>query len=217
MQIQNPTVENSCYATRQVERIPDSMASRRSRSGLDPLLEEKETSAGRSFPLKNQIEAILYLKGQPLELSTLAQLAHCSREDAYDALLELMEDYTHRDSALEVLQVGEGFALQLREPFLELANRLLPPEISVGATRTLATIFLRGPLSQVDLVELRGQSAYQHVAELVEKGFVTRYRKEGSRSQWLRVTDKFHRYFTIDELAKKALETASLSKELAKE
>ncbi|MGQ9838438.1 MAG: SMC-Scp complex subunit ScpB [Cyanobacteriota bacterium] len=189
------------------------MASRRSRSGSDTLLnlEVKDPSPERSLALKNQIEAILYLKGQPLKLSTLAQLAHCSREDAYDALLELMQDYAHRDSALEVLQVGEGFALQLRESFLELANQLLPPEISVGATRTLATIILRGPLSQVDLVELRGQSAYQHVAELVEKGFVTRYRKEGSRSQWLRVTDKFHRYFTVDELAKQAVETASFS------
>ncbi|MEN9225541.1 MAG: SMC-Scp complex subunit ScpB [Thermostichus sp. HHBFW_bins_43] len=193
------------------------MAPRRAASASDPLLafarQEEEAVSERPFALKNQIEAILYLKGQPLELGSLAQLARCSRSDAYEALLELMEDYAHRDSALEVLQVGEGFALQLREPFLELANQLLPPEIGVGATRTLATIILRGPLSQAELVELRGQSAYQHVAELVEKGFVTRYRKEGSRSQWLRVTDKFHRYFTVDELAKEAVETASLTDE----
>ena len=174
------------------------MAPRRLTSISDPLLAEKQGQRERVFALKNQIEAILYLKGQPLELSALAQLAHCSRDEAYDALLELMEDYAHRDSALEVLQVGEGFALQLREPFLELANRLLPPEIGVGATRTLATIILRGPLSQ---------------AELVEKGFVTRYRKEGCRSPWLRVTDKFHRYFTVDELAKKAAEAASFPEE----
>jgi segregation and condensation protein B len=189
------------------------MAPRSLKSISHPLLAERQGQRERVLALKNQIEAILYLKGQPLELSALAQLAHCSRDEAYDALLELMEDYAHRDSALEVLQLEEGFALQLREPFLELANQLLPPEIGVGATRTLATIILRGPLSQADLVELRGQGAYQHVAELVEKGFVTRYRKEGSRSPWLRVTDKFHRYFTVDELAKKATEAASFPEE----
>jgi segregation and condensation protein B len=189
------------------------MAPRSLKSISHPLLAEKQGQRERVLALKNRIEAILYLKGQPLELSALAQLAHCSRDEAYDALLELMEDYAHRDSALEVLQLEEGFALQLREPFLELANQLLPPEIGVGATRTLATIILRGPLSQADLVELRGQGAYQHVAELVEKGFVTRYRKEGSRSPWLRVTDKFHRYFTVDELAKKATEAASFPEE----
>lgn len=189
------------------------MAPRSLKSISHPLLAERQGQRERVLALKNQIEAILYLKGQPLELSALAQLAHCSRDEAYDALLELMEDYAHRDSALEVLQLEEGFALQLREPFLELANQLLPPEIGVGATRTLATIILRGPLSQADLVELRGQGAYQHVAELVEKGFVTRYRKEGCRSPWLRVTDKFHRYFTVDELAKKAAEAASFPEE----
>jgi len=185
------------------------MPSRRSKSVLNP---GSEMEGGRLLALKNRIEAILYLKGQPLALSTLAQLAQCSRDEAYDALLELMEDYAHRDSALEVLQVEEGFALRLREPFLELANQLLPPEIGVGATRTLATIVLRGPLSQADLVELRGQGAYQHVAELVEKGFVTRYRKEGSRSPWLRVTDKFHRYFTLQDGKACALAARSASR-----
>ncbi len=156
------------------------------------------------YALKNQIEAILYLKGEPLALATVAQLASCSKEDAYEALLELIEDYAHRDSALEVIAIKKQFVLQLKDPFRPMINEILPPEIGVGATRTLATIILRGPLSQVDLVDLRGASAYQHVAELVEKGFVTKFRKSGSRSAWLRVTDKFHRYFSVDELATSA-------------
>lgn len=155
----------------------------------------------RPFALKNQIEAILYLKGESLDLGSLAQLAHCSQEEAYEAVLELVEDYAYRDSALEVVAQEERFALQLRAPFLALVNDLLPPEIGLGSSRTLATIILKGPLTQADLVELRGPGAYHHVAELVEKGFVTKYRKAGIRSAFLRVTDKFHRYFSVDELA----------------
>ncbi|NJK61729.1 MAG: SMC-Scp complex subunit ScpB [Synechococcaceae cyanobacterium SM2_3_1] len=159
-----------------------------------------------SLALKNQIEAVLYLKGEPLDLASIAELAGCSRDHAYEALLELIEDYAHRDSALEVLAVEKGFALQLREPFLPLVNQILPPELGVGAMRTLATIILKGPLSQPDLVDLRGGSAYQQVAELVEKGFVTRYRPSGSRAYWLRVTHKFHQYFSVDELASATLD-----------
>ena len=156
---------------------------------------------GESFALKNHIEAILYLKGESLDLGTLAQLARCSQDDAYEAVLELVEDYAYRDSALEVVAEADRFALQLRDPFLALVNDLLPPEIGVGTSRTLATIILKGPLSQSQLVEMRGPGAYHHVAELVEKGFVSKYRKAGSRSAFLRVTDKFHRYFSVDELA----------------
>ncbi|MDX2272393.1 MAG: SMC-Scp complex subunit ScpB [Cyanobacteriota bacterium] len=160
-----------------------------------------ELEGSRPFALKNQIEAILYLKGQPLDVASLAELADCKRDEAYDAVLELMEDYAHRDSALEVLALPEGFALQLRPPFLPLVSEILPPELGVGSLRTLAMIILRGPLSQADLVELRGPSAYQQVADLVEKGFVTKYRQAGSRSAWLKVTNKFHHYFSVNELA----------------
>ena len=158
------------------------------------------------FALKNQIEAILYLKGEPLELATIAQIAHCHKDDAYEALLELMEDYAHRDSALEVLAIDQRFALQLRQSFMPLVNQILPPEIGLGATRTLATIILKGPLSLTDLVDLRGASAYQQVTQLVEKGFVSKYRPQGSRSAWVKVTDKFHRYFSVDELATSAIQ-----------
>lgn len=150
--------------------------------------------------LKNQIEAILYLKGQPLALSAIAELAGCDREDAYDALLEMMEDYAHRDSALEVLEVEEGFALQLREPFVSLVPDILPPELGLGAIRTLAAIVLKGPISQTDLVELRGSGAYQQVAELVEKGFITKHRQAGNRSFLLRVTDKCHQHYAVSDL-----------------
>ena len=151
--------------------------------------------------IKNRIEAILYLKGRPLTLTEIADMAACDREDAYDALLELMEDYAHRDSALEVLEVENGFALQLREPFSSMASEILPPEIGLAATRTLAAIALRGPLLQSELVELRGGGAYQHVMELVRKGFVSKHRQAASRSSVLRVTDKFHQYYELEDFS----------------
>ena len=149
--------------------------------------------------IKNQIEAILYLKGRPLTLTEIAEMAACDREDAYEALLELMEDYAHRDSALEVLEVDEGFALQLREPFVDMVEDILPPEIGLAATRTLAAIALRGPMLQSELVELRGGGAYQHVIELVRKGFVSKQRQPASRSSIVKVTTKFHQYYELEQ------------------
>ena len=156
--------------------------------------------------IKNQIEAILDLKGRPLTLTEVADLAHCDREDAYDALLELMEDYAHRDSALEVLEVGEGFALQLRDPFSSLVTDILPPEIGLAATRTLAAIALRGPLTQSELIELRGSGAYQHVSELVRKGFISKQRLPSNRSFLLKVTHKFHQSYEMEDLGKREWE-----------
>lgn len=160
-----------------------------------------------------QVEAILYLKGQPLTLSTLAELAGCDRETAYDAVLELMEDYAHRDSALEVLEIDDGFALQLRDEYASLVPGVLPPELGVGATRTLAAIALKGSVTQAELVEIRGSGAYQHVPELVEKGFITKQRQPGNRSSVLRITEKMKQRYAIANITA-ALSASSADQQL---
>ncbi|MBD2310969.1 SMC-Scp complex subunit ScpB [Desertifilum sp. FACHB-1129] len=150
--------------------------------------------------LATTIEAILYLKGQPLSTGELAEFAQCDREAVEDALIELMADYAHRDSALEVLETPQGYSLQLRDSYQELIYNLVPAELGVGALRTLAAIALSGSISQTELVNLRGSGAYQHVGELVQLGFVRRRRQADGRSYWLHVTDKFHQYFQLDQL-----------------
>ncbi len=149
--------------------------------------------------LARTIEAILYLKAQPLTVSELAEYAKCDRATVEEGLIELMADYAHRDSALEIVETPNGYALQLRETFHHLIQELLPADLGVGALRTLAAIALKGKIAQTDLVEIRGSNAYQHVQELVELGFVRKRRQSDGRSYWLQVTDKFHQYFQIHQ------------------
>lgn len=145
------------------------------------------------------IEAILYLKGQPLTLAEIAECAGCDRDLAQDALLDLMDDYAHRNSALEVIESPTGYSLQLRSSFQDLIQNLVPAELGTGALRTLAAIALKSPILQTELIELRGSSAYQQVQELVELNLIRKRRQADGRSFWLEVTNKFHQYFEIDD------------------
>lgn len=151
--------------------------------------------------LATKIEAILYLKGHPLSLPEIAQWAECEVDDAQEAIMALISDYAYRDSALEVVETEGGYSLQLRSIFQDLTDHLIPAELGRGTLRTLAAIALKTPIWQTDLIELRGSSAYQHVQELVELGFVRKRRQENSRSYLLEVTNKFHQYFEIDQLS----------------
>ncbi|WP_071516333.1 SMC-Scp complex subunit ScpB [Geitlerinema sp. PCC 9228] len=151
--------------------------------------------------LAAKIEAILYLKGQTLSVAEIAQYADCDRDAVQDALIQLMDDYAHRESALEVVETKNGYALQLRDAFQELVQTLIPVELGVGCLRTLAAIALSGSMRQSELVEVRGSGAYQHVQELVERGFVRRRRPPDGRSYMLQITDKFYQYFQVDDLS----------------
>jgi segregation and condensation protein B len=165
------------------------------------LYEQPELPIAQS--LKQKVEAVLYLKGQPMNLAAIAAALSCEVEDAEMGLIDLITEYAHRDSALEIVETDIGFSLRLRSEFEDLVHKLIPVDLGRGALRTLAAIALKKNIVQSELIELRGAGAYQHVQELVEQGFVKKKRQaDGGRSSVLQVTAKFHQYFEIDDLTK---------------
>lgn len=150
--------------------------------------------------LASKIEAILYLKAQPLRIAQIAEFAQCDQDSAEEGLIALMNEYAHREGALEIAETEEGYALQLRELYKPLVETIVPLDIGLGALRTLAAIALRGPIAQSELVDVRGSGVYQHVPDLVEQGFVKKRRQSDGRSSWLQVTEKFYQHFEIDKL-----------------
>lgn len=147
--------------------------------------------------LASTLEAILYLKGEPVPLGELVDGAGCTREAAKRALKQLMAAYGDRDGALEVVKTPQGYCLQLRAAFEPLVEQLVPADLGVGALRTLAVVALKGPVALAELVEIRGSGAYQQVQDLVDRGFVSKRPQPQGRSSWVQVTDRFHRYFQL--------------------
>lgn len=170
--------------------------------------------------LATKIEAIFYIKGRPLSIEEILVCLNpqfsesgkvsqgdreawmkSHRELVEDALIELMNDYAHRDSALEIIETGAGYSLQLKHEYEHLLQELVPAELGKGALRTLAAVALKNPILQTELIDLRGSSAYQQVAELVKLGFIRKREQTDGRSYWLEVTNKFHQYFEISNMA----------------
>ena len=162
--------------------------------------------------LATKIEAIIYIKGRPLTMEEIfaclqqqdvesSKMSESDRASIEEALIELMSDYAHRDSALEIVETEAGYSLQLKNEHEYLLRELVPAELGKGALRTLAAVALKNPILQTELIDLRGSSAYQQVAELVQLGFVRKREQADGRSYWLEVTNKFHQYFEIDSMA----------------
>tara|TARA_Y100001968_G_C19384462_1_gene732109 strand:+ start:898 stop:1422 length:525 start_codon:yes stop_codon:yes gene_type:complete len=158
---------------------------------------ESSNLSNHSISTSARIEAILYLKGKPLRIRELADLAMQSESSTEEALMALMAEYSKRDTALEIIESKGRYSLQLRTDLNELVQNLLPIDLSVATLRTLATIALKKRILQSDLVELRGSGAYDHIKELMEHDFVDRKRQSEGRSYWLTLSEKFHRTFSV--------------------
>ena len=106
--------------------------------------------------LPTRLEAILYLKGRPVSIGELAELADADRRSVEEALVALTASYAQRDSALEIVEQSGRYGLQLRPGMGDLVKDLLPVNLSTATLRTLATIALKKRILQSDLVDLRG-------------------------------------------------------------
>ena len=147
--------------------------------------------------LAARIEAILYLKGRPIGLNELSDLARAEPQGVQQALLALSASYAQRDTALEIVEQNGRFGLQLRPALADLVQNMLPVNLSTATLRTLATIALKKRILQSDLVDLRGSGAYDHIKELLAQDFIERRRQSEGRSYWITLSEKFHRTFSV--------------------
>ena len=147
--------------------------------------------------LASKIEAILYLKGRPIGLKELAELACEEPDQLRTALTLLTTSYAQRDTALEVVEQSGRYCLQLRQALADLVKNMLPVNLSTATLRTLATIALKKRILQSELVDLRGSGAYDHIKELLAQDFIERRRQSEGRSYWLTLSEKFHRTFSV--------------------
>ena len=92
-----------------------------------------------SASLPTRLEAILYLKGRPVSVGELAELADAHRRAVEEALVALTASYAQRDSALEIVEQSGRYGLQLRPGMGDLVKDLLPVNLSTATLRTLTS------------------------------------------------------------------------------
>src|ERR1700721_1923196 len=114
--------------------------------------------------------------------------------------MQLIYDYEQRDCALEISDDDDGYMMQVKDQFANLANDLAPIDLPVSIVRTLSAIAIKQPVLQSEIVRIRGAGAYEHIKDLLEKDLITK--KEEGRSSLLSTTKKFQEYFRLSQDAK---------------
>lgn len=146
--------------------------------------------------LKSRIEAVLFVIGKAATTDEIAEILKEDPTNVEAELLDLIMDYSARESALEI-DDENGYIIQVREEYRDIVEKLVPVELKPAILKTLTIIALKEPLRQTLLKDLRGAVAYDHIGELLEKGLVSRKRDKNGRSYVLKTTPKFAEYFKL--------------------
>ena len=148
------------------------------------------------------LEAALFLASQPMTRRGLAKIVGDAQPEYVDRLLaELKQEYAGSTHGLE-LHTEEGRAgFRVKPSLIDRVSHLAPQQdIPRPILRSLAVIAYNHPMTQSDLVKVRGNKAYGHVQELLARDLIRA--EQSGRTLLLHVTREFLRHFglsTVEE------------------
>ena len=144
------------------------------------------------------IEAALYASGRPLDLETLSSIINVKSHATVRYLAELLiSRYKQANGALELLKLQDGrYVMQLRADLAQGVTKLVSKKLLTrGPLKTLSFIAIKQPVTQAYVVKVRGNLAYGHIRDLLDKGLLSEERL--GRTKVLRTTTAFADYFNL--------------------
>lgn len=146
--------------------------------------------------LKAKIEAVLFMTDKPLRAQAIAGILGEDIQVIRQTLLDLIHDYEERQGGLEIAD-EDGYSFQVKDQFANLMDEFLPIEMTAAQLRTLSAIAIKQPISQSEIIRIRGAGAYDHIKELVLRGLISKREDEKLRSPMLSTTKQFQEYFRL--------------------
>jgi len=158
-------------------------------------------------------EAALFLTPQPLTRRALAKILGGVALAYVDQLLEDLKSRFDDSSRGIELHIEDGRAMfRVKVVYVNQVAHLAPQQdIPRPVLRTLAVIAYNHPMTQADLIKVRGNKGYGHVQELIERHLITA--EEHGRTLLLSITKDFLRHFGLSSVEEFRFHFAALPEE----
>ena len=142
------------------------------------------------------VEAILFSATEPLSSISIARIAKTSVKDVESALQKLIEEYSSRETAIEIVKIKDKYLMRVKPAYQKFVGKFVESELDKGCLRTLAIIAVRQPIELSKLAKIRGNRCYEHVKRLEGLGFIKAEKK--GRTKVLTTTKDFAVYFGLN-------------------
>lgn len=177
-----------------------------------------------------KLEALLFAYGKFVKEDELNVILNF--KNIKQLLNDLKEKYNSNETALNLIQNENSWKFTVKDSYLDLVKGIVTKtELDRPTMETLAVIAFKYPVLQSEVIKVRSGSAYEHIKNLMEHGYVVK--EKFGRSFKLKLTQKFFDYFDLpedkvkeffseykeieEEIAKKEEESRAIQDEIKKE
>jgi len=158
------------------------------------------------------IEGLLFVSGdEGLSLKQICEITEKTKEEISEIIKQLYNDYNNIERGINLEFLGNKFKLTTKIEHKSFYKKLITNEqnstLSQSALETLAIIAYNGPITRIEIDEIRGVNSSYVVRKLLLKGLVEIAGKSNNAGKPIiyNVTSRFLDYFglgSIEELPK---------------
>lgn len=167
-----------------------------------------ETSVLPPAEVRAVLEALIFASEQPITPREIGQvLGGVPREVWQAGLAQLQEDYGRDGRGLQLVEVAGGWQITTRPEYNDWVRELLDPQrptrLSIQALETLAVIAYKQPVTQPEVIELRGVKSGGVLKTLLEKRLIriTGRKEVVGRPMLYGTTKEFLLHFGLKDLS----------------
>ena len=153
------------------------------------------------------IEAILYLKSDPIDEAQICRISGLPKETVKCAIENIGERYAAPDSGIEISYVGGGVMISPKREYWESLKSTFgkknESKVSRAAMETLSIIAYSQPITRAEVEKIRGVSADNMIRLLIEKNLITETGKKDipGKPTLYGTTKDFLRLFRLNSIA----------------
>lgn len=165
---------------------------------------KEENTQNKNFKIEEKLEAIIFLSKEMLKIDKLASFYNIEKKELEKILLNLKEK--RKDSGIN-LKIENDVVYFVSNPLfgLDIKNFFNPEvklkKLSKSAMETLAIIAYKGPVTKLEIDQIRGVSAEKSLAALQEKNliYISGKKKAIGTPNLYEVSEEFYSYLNIQK------------------
>lgn len=166
--------------------------------------------------MKAAIEGLIFVSGdEGITKEQLLSILEISKQDLEQNLNELINDYNLNERGMTIKDFGGVIKMMTKEIHKEYYQKLTSLDdasfLSQGALETLAIIAYNGPITRIEVDEIRGVNTTYLIRKLLDRDFIKDVGKSNApgKPTMYCVSSKFLDYFglkNLEELPKLKIE-----------
>jgi segregation and condensation protein B len=130
--------------------------------------------------LKKNIQAILFISGEPVKMKKLIEILEEKEERIKEMILEIKNDFVEMNHGLTIIENNDCFQISTNSQVSEIVEKFLKnnlkEEISPASLETLSIIAFRGPIIKSEIDNIRGVNSVFILRNLMIRGLIERER-----------------------------------------